>query len=162
MADEAEAGKASEDLHRLLAAFGQASLGEVMNSPAVSAEDRSHILREVAGHLGMAPKVVRMVEVLAEAGRISDLPTVARSYDEQRAERFRFRRAKVRSATALDGATGDQLRAQLERITGGRVELEVEIDPTLVAGWQARVGNLLIEADLRARLRRVREALVKG
>ena len=42
------------------------------------------------------------------------------------------------------------------------MEIELTEDPRLVAGWRARVGNYLIEADLRTRGKRIRERLVKG
>ena len=47
-------------------------------------------------------------------------------------------------------------------MTGGKVELETKVDPTLLGGIQVRLGDLLIDGSVRGRLERLRNRLASG
>ncbi len=47
-------------------------------------------------------------------------------------------------------------------MTGGRIELEQEVDPSLLGGLVVRVGDRLIDGSVRGRLERLRNQLVSG
>ena len=70
-------------------------------------------------------------------------------------------------ATAISAAplAEDEIRAlteRLEGLTGGKVELEVQVDPSLLGGLVVRVGDRLIDGSVRGRLERLRNRLVAG
>ena len=50
----------------------------------------------------------------------------------------------------------------MEQFTGGRVELTVQVDPSLLGGVVVRVGDRLIDGSVRGRLERLRNQLVSG
>jgi F-type H+-transporting ATPase subunit delta len=69
------------------------------------------------------------------------------------------------TATSASALTADEVRAltqRLEQETGGRVELDVEVDPTLLGGLVVRIGDRLIDGSVRSRLERLRNQLVSG
>ena len=47
-------------------------------------------------------------------------------------------------------------------MTGGKVELTVETDPSVLGGLVVRVGDRLIDGSVRGRLERLRSQLVSG
>jgi F-type H+-transporting ATPase subunit delta len=47
-------------------------------------------------------------------------------------------------------------------LTGGRIELEVQEDPSLLGGLVVRVGDRMIDGSVRGRLERLRNQLVSG
>jgi F-type H+-transporting ATPase subunit delta len=47
-------------------------------------------------------------------------------------------------------------------MTGRQVDLTVVIDPELIGGVAVRIGDRMIDASVRGRLRRLRERLVAG
>ena len=59
----------------------------------------------------------------------------------------------------LDDETTQRLVAGLERATGKKLELRVVVDPSVVGGVSARVGDQVIDGSLRHRLDEVRQAL---
>jgi F-type H+-transporting ATPase subunit delta len=66
------------------------------------------------------------------------------------------------SATEL---TADEVRAltqRLEQSTGGRIALQVDVDPDLLGGIVVRVGDRMIDGSVRGRLERLRNQLISG
>ena len=66
------------------------------------------------------------------------------------------RRGRGTSAAKLDEREVDALRTRLEKMTGGRVELSLTVDPSLLGGIQVRLGDLLMDGSVRGRLERLR------
>ena len=69
------------------------------------------------------------------------------------------------TATSTSALTKDEARAltqRLEQLTGGRIELDVQVDPSLLGGVVVRVGDRLIDGSVRSRLERLRNQLVSG
>jgi F-type H+-transporting ATPase subunit delta len=71
---------------------------------------------------------------------------------EVAAERRHHVLAEVRSAVPLDGAQRERLAQGLSRATGREVEVRVVVDPTVVGGIVARVGDEIFDGSLRSRL----------
>src|ERR687892_532550 len=57
------------------------------------------------------------------------------------------------------GRARDRLAEALERATGRKVELKVVVDPTVVGGVVAKVGDQVIDGSVRRRLELARERL---
>ena len=65
-------------------------------------------------------------------------------------------RATIVTAKALETADLSAIIAGLEKKTGKKVVPEVEVDPSVIAGVQARIGGLVYDATVRAQLERLR------
>ena len=68
-------------------------------------------------------------------------------------------KAHVRSASPLSDAQRERLQRALERKSGGRVDLEIELDASLLGGAIAQVGDLVYDGSLRTQLRQLRATL---
>ena len=69
------------------------------------------------------------------------------------------------TATTAAKLTPEEVKAlteRLERSTGRRVALDVEVDPSLLGGLVVRVGDRMIDGSVRGRLERLRNQLVSG
>ena len=60
--------------------------------------------------------------------------------------------------------SGITRRTEVDRTrkTGGRVELDLQVDRSLLGGLVVRVGDRLIDGSVRGRLERLRNQLVSG
>ena len=67
--------------------------------------------------------------------------------------------AQVVSASPLDDRRQDRLRRALTERTGQEVRLEIEVDPTLIGGAIAKVGDLVFDGSLRTQLGQLRSNL---
>jgi F-type H+-transporting ATPase subunit delta len=135
------------------------AIGALAN-PAVSIDQRT---AAVTGLLrGVSDQVQNLVRLLLKRGRIEQLPKVAAEFRRLDDRRQGITNAIVTSAAPL---TQDELRAltqRLEQQTGGRIALDVQVDPSLLGGLVVRVGDRLIDGSVRGRLERLRNQLVSG
>ena len=60
--------------------------------------------------------------------------------------------AEVRTAVALTADQQDRLKAALANATGKTVELKVIVDPSVLGGLVATVGDTVIDGTVRTRL----------
>ena len=91
----------------------------------------------------------------------SDLPAIAdRLADKAAAERNKAI-AEVRSAIDLDEATVARLQESLSKATGKDVEVKTVVDPSVLGGIVARIGDTVIDGSLAHRMQSVRETLTR-
>lgn len=67
--------------------------------------------------------------------------------------------AEVRSAIDLTEDQKGRLAAALQSATGHEVDVRVIVDPTVVGGLVAQVGDQVIDGSVRHRLAQLRESL---
>ena len=157
LTDPADLDRVEDDLFALARAFESTpSLREAFSDDNSSA--RLGLARDLFSSR-VAPATLRIVNALLEAGHTRNL---AGTFDWLAslvaAERGR-RIAEVRSAVPLDDAERDRLAASLTRLTGRTVEVRVISDPDVVGGVLVAVGDFMIDATVRLRLERLRDAL---
>ncbi|MCG5052189.1 MAG: ATP synthase F1 subunit delta [Myxococcales bacterium] len=135
---------------------GSEELRNAMANPVVKDSEKRAILDGILGALlppvGASSEVRRFVRLLLERRRIIELPRVASAYQRLTDERLGRVRGRVVSATPLDSAALDEIRAALEARTGKQVLLETSVDPEILGGVVAHVGDLVLDGSLRSRL----------
>jgi len=67
--------------------------------------------------------------------------------------------ATVQSAQELTDAQRDQLTERLTKFSGKQVRLETEVDPSLKAGFVARLGDQVFDGTVESRLGRLHREL---
>jgi F-type H+-transporting ATPase subunit delta len=77
-----------------------------------------------------------------------------------RARRSRYV-AQVRVAAPLDAAQEQRLQLALTRIYGREVQLQVDVDPTVVGGASVRVGDEVLDGTVARRLEAARRGLLR-
>ncbi len=65
------------------------------------------------------------------------------------------------SAAALDPAQLERVRARWRTNTGRDVRVNPRVDPSLIGGIVARVGNLVFDGSIRTQLDQLRTNLVR-
>ena len=117
----------------------------------------------VAIHLpqGMAADApfARFLGELAEHRRMALLPEIADLYEEYKRESESQLLVKVTSAFALDAAQAEQLKASLKRRFKREIELETQVDASLLAGVVIDTGEQVIDGSARGRLAKLASAL---
>ena len=67
--------------------------------------------------------------------------------------------AEVRSAVALTADQQDRLNAALVNATGKQVNLKVVVDPSVIGGLVATVGDTVIDGSVRTRIDQLKSRL---
>jgi len=102
---------------------------------------------------------VALVRYAVTGGRARDFVGTLDYLVEQTAQARGWRIAHVRSAAPIDDDQQVALRDSLRTLTGGPVELQVEIDESLLSGARIRIGDLQVDATARGRIDALREHL---
>ena len=136
---------------------GDARVAGFGNDPRVSPEQL------VALHLpqGMAADTpfAHFLGELAEHRRMALLPEIAELFEQYKRESESQLLVKVTSAFALDAAQAEQLKASLKRRFKREIELETQVDASLLGGVVIDTGSEVIDGSARGRLARMTRAL---
>jgi F-type H+-transporting ATPase subunit delta len=145
-----------------LAALFQESLElrQTLVNPVFKPSEKRAILEKLLPRVTPSPIVQRFALLLLERGRIALLPALARAYRELADAHAGRVRAVVTSATPLGAGDLERVRRSLERRTKKQVVLEAEVDPDLIGGLVARVGDLVLDGSVRTQLNSLREKLL--
>jgi F-type H+-transporting ATPase subunit delta len=136
----------------------QGQLRDALTDPALPADRKKAVLQELLGTKA-SRHTVSILSFLVDQGRARELSRIIDELARVAAERRQHAVAEVRSAIPLDGGQRERLVAALERATGKKIELKVLVDPSVVGGVVARVGDQVIDGTIRRRLELARERM---
>jgi len=152
-----------DELGKLSSLFAESrELREALLTPLHPASDRKAALREIADRISVSPLVQNFLSYLIDQRRLIDFEAIAAAYGELADEAEGLLTAEVISASPLDDRRKDRLRRALSERTGREVRLEIEVDPALIGGAIAKVGDLVFDGSLRTQLGQLRANLTKG
>jgi F-type H+-transporting ATPase subunit delta len=118
---------------------------------------RQQIVEDLLG--GRAnPTTTALVSMVIGAGRSRDLPAIIDELVKLSAAEGNKEVAEVRSAVELTDDQKQRLAAALEAKTGKKVELKVIVDPTVLGGLVAQVGDTVIDGSVKTRLQQLKTA----
>jgi len=118
---------------------------------------RQQIVEDLLG--GRAnPVSTALVSMVVGAGRARDLSAIIDEVVQLSAAEGNREVAEVRSAVALSDDQKQRLAAALEAKTGKKVELKVIIDPSVLGGLVAQVGDTVIDGSIKTRLQQLNTA----
>jgi F-type H+-transporting ATPase subunit delta len=148
------------ELGRLVEAMEQVpALRDVLVRPLYPAAERRAALRGVAERLGLSTLLLHFCSFLIDQRRTGDLDGIHAHYLRLAEEAAGRVRGEVVAAAPLDGGQLERLRGALAQRTGRIVDLEVKVDPALLGGVVARVGDLVFDGSLRTQLAQLRASL---
>lgn len=159
----AEAEGALERVQDELYAFAKAverneDLREALTDAALPPERKKAVIDELLGARAH-PTTATLVGFLVDAGQARRIGAIAQELAREAAHRSERTLAEVRVAVPLSDAKKSLLAEALERATGHPVELKVDVDPSVVGGVIARVGDEVFDGSLASRLTEARQYL---
>jgi F-type H+-transporting ATPase subunit delta len=150
-----------DELQRAADAYAASSeLQAALDNPLIAVQAKHQILVEVADKLGLGQTSKNALNLLLDRRRIKALPAIAARLREMADNKRGLLRAEVLTAMPLPEEYFAQLQQQLERVTGRRIALDRKLDPSLICGVVARVGDTVYDGSLIARLRQLKETML--
>jgi F-type H+-transporting ATPase subunit delta len=149
----------ADELFRFARTFeGNDELTKVLADSHVPVSRRQQIVEDLLGGKA-APITVALVSMVVGAGRGRELPPIIDRLVELSAALADRQVAEVRSAIDLDDRQRDRLAKALEEATGTPVDVKVVVDPSVLGGIIATVGDTVIDGSVRTRLERLRSSI---
>lgn len=133
-------------------------LRSTLTDQALPAEKRQAIVEDMLKDKA-SPLTASLVSFVVGAGRARELPEIIGRLVERSATERQRAVAEVRSAIPLDDDQRRRLAEALSRNVGRDVEVKVIVDPSVMGGISARVGDVIIDGTVRHRLEQMKEVL---
>ncbi|HVJ89869.1 MAG TPA: ATP synthase F1 subunit delta [Labilithrix sp.] len=150
-----------DELQRAADAYeASAELRTALADPLVPMQAKQQILSEISARLGLGQAAKNTLGLLLDRRRIKALPAIAARLRGLADEKRGILRAEVLTAMPRPEEYFTQLQRQLERVTGRRIALDRKLDPSLICGVVARVGDTVYDGSLLARLRQMKETML--
>jgi F-type H+-transporting ATPase subunit delta len=149
------------ELDAAAAIVGTEVIGRTLSNPAIALDTRADAVNATFGRVASQP-VTNLIQLMLRRGRIEDVPRVASEFRRLDNARQGITIATATSAAPLSQDEVAALTSRLEAFTGGRIDLDVHVDPSLLGGLVVQVGDRLIDGSVRGRLERLRNQLVSG
>ncbi len=159
---EGELDLVEEELYAFAKALEtHGELREALHDPALPVENKRGLIRDLLGDQAN-PNTRNGLLFLVDQGRARDLGAILEAFARVAAERRNRVLAEVRSAVPLDEGQRARLAESLSRATGKAVEVKVVVDPRVIGGLVARVGDEVFDGTVRTRLEEARERLTRS
>ena len=146
-----------EEIRAIVDLAAQPGVVEFLASSRVPFEVKERLLR--SGLADVSPLALNLARLLVQKGRITLAEQVRDEY-QRLLDEYRGRaQALVLTAVPLSDDEERAVAQRLKELTGKEVVLERRVDPEILGGLVARVGDRLIDGSTRTRLLELRRQL---
>ncbi len=156
---EGLSAETEDELFRFARTFeANDNLRTALSDRSLPVERRLAVVDDLMGGKAF-PVSLSMISMIVGVGRANELPEIVDRFVELAAEQRSHEVAEVRTAVALTEAQVTQLASALSRATGKQVEVKTVVDPSVLGGVVARIGDTVIDGTVRRRLNQLEESI---
>ena len=147
------------ELFRVARAFeSNEQLRSTLTDATIPADRRQNIVDQLLG--GKASNTtIQLVSLVVGSGRSKDLPAIIDTLVKRASSEKELEVAEVRSAIELSADQQKRLATALTKATGKQVNLKVVVDPAVIGGLVATVGDEVIDDTVRTRLEQLKSRI---
>jgi F-type H+-transporting ATPase subunit delta len=154
---EGELDRVEDELYR----FGKLvdsnhELKQALEDRRVDRANRVRLLEELLEDK-VSPHTLGLLAFIVTQGRARQLPQILEEMSALAAESRNSVVAEVRAAIPLDETQREELARALSKSTGKNVEVKVVVDPAVIGGVVAKLGDTVIDGTVRRRLEQLKE-----
>jgi F-type H+-transporting ATPase subunit delta len=138
-----------------------AGLGDAVTNPMYPLDVRQKVMAKIAELIQADAIMTSFLNLLIEKKRADILPDIAHEMQVMVDMDQNISHGSIVSAVELENALLDKIQATLEKLTGNRVILETQVDPSIIGGIIAKVGDLVLDGSIKTQLHGLKES-IKG
>lgn len=134
------------------------ALRNALTDEMIPADRRQAIVESLLG--GKATSTTtQLVSMVVGSGRGRELPAIIDKLVARASSAKNLEVAEVRTAVALTSDQQARLSAAITNATGKQVNLKVVVDPSVIGGVVATVGDTVIDGSVRTRIEQLKSRL---
>jgi F-type H+-transporting ATPase subunit delta len=137
----------------------QPELRDALTDASLPNERKRAVIDELLGSRAH-PLTTRLVGFLVDAGQARRIGAIAEELAREAARTSDRTLAEVRTAVPLSEAKQKLLADALTKATGHAVELKIDVDPSVIGGVVARVGDQVFDGSVASRLEEAKQHLM--
>ena len=146
-------------LSRLATVMKADVANELLDNPNIDRAQAAAIVSEAAGKLDKHQK--NFVQVLADNGRLAQLPDIAALFEQSRDRHEQVLDAHIESAFALTDKQQAAIVETLRKRFGKGIKATTTVNPELIGGVSIQIGDEVIDASVRGKLSQLATTLTK-
>lgn len=127
--------------------------------PGNPASEKVSFLKRLATLEGAPAHVGSFLATIVAHGRVANLPSIAEMFHEEREAAQGVITATLTTSAPVNPELQARASAALERLSGRKVNLKLELDPVLIGGAVARMGSMVYDGSLKTQLSRLRRTM---
>lgn len=152
--------RVAADLAELKAMIaGSDALRSLIRSPILSRDEQGRAMAALLQQAGTSDLVRKFVGLVARNRRLFALSQMIEEFLAELARRRGEMRAEVTAAKPLNDQQQAALAEAIRRSVGGKVAVDVKVDPALIGGLVVKVGSRMVDTSLRTKLQRLQLAM---
>ena len=135
------------------------ALGEFLANPVFEQENKKGVVEKIIGRLKLSGMTINFLKLLVDKKRIDVLHDIVFFYRQLMDESLKKVRVNLKTAFPLSSEMQAYITSSLEKVTGRKVEVSVEKDPSLLGGIVIGVGDTLYDGSIKNQLNNMRNLL---
>ena len=125
---------------------------DALTNPLYPVDAREKAMAAIIESMEADQTMGNFLNLLVEKKRAAILPEIAEQFQVMVDDDKNLSHGTVISAIELDAELQGKIQATLEKITGKKVELTASVDPSIIGGMIAKVGDLVLDGSIRTQL----------
>jgi len=155
--EEGDLERWQSDLEKIVSMMGDKELAVFLENPKISFAGKSKLL---SGQMKeMSPLLLNLVMLLVSKGRLGIIDEIAQEYRILWNRHRGIELAEVTTAVPLAAEDEQKLARQLGSIVNRKVEIKAEVNPEIIGGFIARIGDQILDGSTRGRLAALKKKL---
>jgi F-type H+-transporting ATPase subunit delta len=146
-----------EHLQQIAALAQNSEFSAVMGNPKIPLEEKFKILDLQLKNI--SPMALNLAYMLVSKDRFDLITDISIAYQQILDEYRGIEKAEVTTAVPLDEKERQKLAERLSHITGKKIIMAVKVDPDILGGMIAKVGEKIIDGSTRSQLDALKKEL---
>jgi F-type H+-transporting ATPase subunit delta len=154
-----EVDKWKSDLNTIASTLGDPQILAILEDPKIHFREKQQLVNKLLP--GFSQLALNFAYFMVAKQRLTILNQVVAEYEKMANSYQGLEHARVTTAVPIEKEEQEKLSERLEAITGKRILFTSEVNPSIIGGFIARVGDKLIDGSTRAKLEALKKKLIK-
>lgn len=156
---EGDVERVADELFRTARALEiEHDLQRALTDISIPFAGKEQLLQDLLGATA-SPHTLNALRFVISQGKARDLVEIADELSRMVAEESNKQVAEIRSAVSLDAGQKAAIAQALREVTGHNVEVKAIVDPSVIGGVLAKVGDIVIDGTVRGKLDQLKQHL---
>jgi len=134
---------------------------DALTNPLYPMDVKEKVMKGIVKSMKVDTIMANFLNLLVQKKRAEILPEIAAAYQFMVDEAKNISHGKVVSAIELSKELKVNVQKVLEKLTGKKVEITTSVDPSIIGGIIAQVGDLVLDGSIKTQLAGLKDS-IKG
>jgi len=139
-----------------------AELENVLRNPVVQHMKKEKVLEGLLERTKPSKTTANFLRILLKNDRLADIGKINERFAQVLEERSGTVSAEIISSRELSEGERTELRSNLEKLTGKKINPSWSLDPDLIGGVVTRIGSTVYDGSVKTQLETLKEELVNA